>query len=310
MSRRVGVVSAIHFAKVEALGNDFLVIEATGPPARRDALARALCDRRRGVGADGLLIVYPGAAGADARVEVWNADGSEAETSGNGLRCAACWIATAKAGEGGVSGARGASPAAIVIETKAGRSRVALASGPAGPIRVTLGPPRFRLEEIPMIAPEAWGGGDSSDRFVEGRLPGISFPVTALSVGNPHAVLFVDGPVDGSRLGPQIESHPAFPQRANVEFVRVVAPDHLAVLIWERGVGPTASSGTGAAASLVAAALTGRSARRARVEMEGGSLEVVWEEDGVWTEGPARIVFEGEWRGEGRAAGEAEAPHE
>lgn len=289
-------VPPIRFAKVEALGNDFIVIEASEPPTRRDALARALCDRRRGVGADGLLIVYSGARGeggrADAvpvaRVEVWNADGSEAETSGNGLRCAARWIA---------GRASGASPSEIVLETKAGRARVLLPRGAAGPIRVALGAPRFRPAEIPMLLPEGKrGAGDSSDGFVEGRLPGVPFPVTALSVGNPHAVLFVDGPIDGSRLGPLIESHAAFPQRVNVEFVRVVAPDHLAVLIWERGVGPTASSGTGAAASLVAAALTGRAARRARVEMEGGSLDVGWDDDGVWTEGPARIVFEGEWR--------------
>jgi diaminopimelate epimerase len=294
VSRRIDDVPSVRFAKVEALGNDFLVIEAAEPPARRDALARAMCDRRRGVGADGLLIVYPGTKGtdarvADARVEVWNADGSEAETSGNGLRCAACWIAAAKAGEQGAERARGAAPTEIVLETKAGRSRVLLPSGPAGPIRVALGSPRFSPEEIPMIPPgEPRAAGTAPDRFIEGRLAGIPIPVTALSVGNPHAVLFVDGPIDGSRLGPQIESHPAFPQRANVEFVRVVAPDHLAVVIWERGVGPTASSGTGAAASLVAAALTGRSARRARVG---------WDDDGVWTEGPARIVFEGEWRG-------------
>ncbi len=299
--------TAFRFAKVEALGNDFVVIEATEPPARRDALARSLCDRRRGVGADGLLIVYSGVLGAearaadarrpDARVEVWNADGSEAETSGNGLRCAACWIAAKSRRQAGGAGSPSAPSSEIVLETKAGRSRVLLPSGPAGPIRVALGQPRFRPEEIPMIPPgERRGAGESSDRFVEGRLPGVPFAVTALSVGNPHAVLFVDGPLDGSRLGPQIESHAAFPQRANVEFVRVVAPDHLTALIWERGVGPTASSGTGAAASLVAAALTGRSARRARVEMEGGTLEVGWEEDGVWTEGPARIVFEGKWR--------------
>jgi diaminopimelate epimerase len=285
------------FAKVEALGNDFVVIEASEPPARRDALARALCDRHRGVGADGLLIIYP-SAGADGRVEVWNADGSEAETSGNGLRCAACRLATAGEGERAAARTSGSAAAEIVLETRAGRSRVLLPGGSRGPIRVALGAPRFRPAEIPMRLPAEPGSpAPASDRFVEGRLPGIPVAVTALSVGNPHAVVFVDGPIDGSRLGPQIEAHPAFPERANVEFVRVVAPDHLVVLIWERGVGPTASSGTGAAAALVAASLTGRSARRARVEMEGGTLEVGWEEAGVWTEGLARIVFEGEWVG-------------
>lgn len=287
-------MTPLHFVKIEALGNDFLLVEATEPPARRDALARALCDRRRGVGADGLLLIYPGEGSALARLEVWNADGSEAETSGNGLRCAAKWLAT---GRGGRAGDRSVPNAPVdaafemAIATRAGVSRAAFARGTDGPIRVFLGNPKFHPGEIPMRLDAA--SGAATDRFVEGRLPGIPFPLTALSVGNPHAVAFVDGPVDGSRFGPQIESHPAFPERANVEFVRAASRDHLIVLLWERGVGPTASSGTGAAAALVASALTGRSDRRASVEMEGGSLEVGWEGDGVWTEGPARIVFEG-----------------
>ncbi len=311
----------MRFTKIEALGNDFVLIDATEQLPHCDGLARAICDRRRGVGADGLLLLFR--AEKPPRVEVWNADGSEAETSGNGLRCSARWLAS-RGGQGDSEGDRARDPArgatreptrapapdtlslTLTLATRAGLSTIRVSPAPDGAIRVPLGPPRFRLDEIPMRVPNLASAPPNAvspnavstpaDRFVDGRLPGIPFPVTALSVGNPHAVLFVDGPIDAARWGPLIESHAAFPERANVEFVRVVAPDRLVVLMWERGAGPTASSGTGAAAALVAAALTGRAARRARVEMEGGTLEVGWDDNGVWTEGSAREVFEGEWR--------------
>jgi diaminopimelate epimerase len=273
----------MRFAKLEALGNDFILVEARARPDRCDALARAVCDRRRGVGADGLLVVLPGGPEAEARVEVWNADGSEAQTSGNGLRCVARRLATRR-------GAR-----ALRLATRAGIASVRIGPGDGGAIRVPLGVPRFRAEEIPFVDPDPTRGARAPERVIEARLPGVPLPVIVLSLGNPHAVMFVDGAVEAARLGPLVESHAAFPERTNVEFVRVVAPDRLIALFWERGAGPTASSGTGAAAALVAAAVAGRAARRARVEMEGGALEVGWDDDGVWTEGPARFVFEGEW---------------
>lgn len=267
----------MRFVKMESLGNDFLVLDVAQRPGSCGALVRALCHRKRGVGADGVLLILPGEGGAAARVEVWNADGSEAQISGNGLRCAARWL--------GDSGrAAGETP----LATRAGTTRVLVPQDPADAIRVPLGPPRFHPRDIPMIAP--------GERFVEAKLEGVPIPVTALSVGNPHAVLFVDGPVAAARLGPIIEGHPAFPERTNVEFVRVDAPSRLTVIVWERGVGPTASSGTGAAASLAAAVVTGRADRLAAVAMEGGTIACGWDDAGVWTEGPARRVFEGEWR--------------
>jgi len=275
----------MRFAKLEALGNDFILIERAARPPEFAALVRALCDRKRGAGADGVLLVLPGEAGADARVEIWNADGSEAEISGNGVRCAARWIADAR----GAAAPSGGEPRLLAIATRSGNVRVRVPSDASGAIRVPLGEPRLRPERIPMHA--------LGDRFVEARLDGVPMPVTALSLGNPHAVIFVDGPVAAARYGPIIESHALFPARTNVEFVRVVARDHLLVLFWERGVGPTASSGTGAAAALAAAVLTGRADRRARIEMEGGTLEAGWDESGVWTEGPAREVYTGDWPG-------------
>jgi diaminopimelate epimerase len=275
----------VRFVKLEALGNDFILLERAERPAGFAPLVRALADRTRGAGADGVLLVLPPPpeSSALARVEIWNADGSEAEISGNGLRCAARWLAD----EGRVAWAAGAPAAEIALATRAGIARVRVARDAGGAIRVRLGEPRLRPAEIPMIA--------EGERVLEARLDGVPLPVAALSVGNPHAVLFVDGPVAAARLGPLLESHPAFPERTNVEFVRVAARDHLMVIFWERGVGPTASSGTGAAAALVAAVLTGRADRRARIEMEGGTLDAGWDETGVWTEAPARRVFSGDW---------------
>ena len=277
----------IRFTKLESLGNDFILIERDERPREFGAFVRAICDRKRGVGADGVLLVLPGEGGAAesvanaaARVEIWNADGSEAAISGNGARCAARWLASHRANDA-------SDTVDVVVSTRAARLTMRVPRAPGGGIRVPLGEPRFEPASIPMRA--------DGDRFVEAKLDGVPLPITALSVGNPHAVLFVDGPVAASRLGPVIESHPAFPERTNVEFVRVAAPDRLIVVVWERGVGPTASSGTGAAAAFAAAVVTGRASRRATVEMEGGSIAVGWDESGVWTEAPAREVFIGEW---------------
>lgn len=266
----------MHFVKLASLGNDFILLEDSRRPSEFGPLVRALCDRRCGVGADGVLLLLPAEERADARVEVWNSDGSEAEVSGNGLRCAARHLAD-----------RGRVEASASFETRAGIVRVRLEAG--GGIHVPLGEPRLHPADIPMRA--------DGERFVEKKLDGVPLPLTALSLGNPHAVVFVDGAVAASRLGPVIESHPAFPQRTNVEFVRVSSRERLVVLLWERGVGPTASSGTGAAAALAAAVITGRAERTAVVEMEGGALEAGWDDAGVWTRAPARAVFSGEWGG-------------
>lgn len=274
----------MRFAKLESLGNDFILIELDETPRDFGAFVRAICDRKRGVGADGVLLTLPGDADVAARVEIWNADGSEAAISGNGVRCAARWLASRRAV---ADRSREADAVDVVISTRAARLAVRVPRARDGGIRVPLGEPRFEPAKIPMRV--------EGERFVEAKLDGVPIAVTALSVGNPHAVLFVDGPVAASRLGPIVESHPAFPERTNVEFVRVAAPDRLIVVVWERGVGPTASSGTGAAAAFAAAVVTGRASRRATVEMEGGSIAVGWDEGGVWTEAPAREVFAGEW---------------
>lgn len=274
----------MRFAKLESLGNDFILIERDETPRDFGAFVRAICDRKRGVGADGVLLTLPGDADVAARVEIWNADGSEAAISGNGVRCAARWLASRRAV---ADRSREADAVDVVISTCAARVSVRVPRARDGGIRVPLGEPRFEPAKIPMRV--------EGERFVEAKLDGVPIAVTALSVGNPHAVLFVDGPVAASRLGPIVESHPAFPERTNVEFVRVAAPDRLIVVVWERGVGPTASSGTGAAAAFAAAVVTGRASRRATVEMEGGSIAVGWDEGGVWTEAPAREVFAGEW---------------
>ncbi len=276
----------IPFTKMHGIGNDYVVLDGFGPrPADPEALARALLDRRFGVGGDGLLLVLPSDQ-ADVRMRMFNVDGSEAEMCGNGLRCLVKY-----AWERG----RMTAKAEGTVETKAGILgwRVREADDRVESVTLDMGRPRRERREIPMSGPD----GHVEDEPLE--VLDRTFSVTAVSMGNPHAVTFVDD-VDAfplERYGPAVERHASFPRRTNAEFVEVVSPTELRQRTWERGCGETLACGTGACAVVVAAAATGRTKRDVVVHLRGGDLEVRWtKDDHVLLTGPAVEVFEGTWR--------------
>jgi diaminopimelate epimerase len=259
----------LSFSKWEGLGNDFILLSALeARPGDPEALARNLCDRHRGVGADGLIFLGRPPGGGLA-MAIFNSDGSPARMCGNGLRCLAAF-----AHREGLMGDE------VVFATASGPRRARILRKDPWLVEVELG--------VPEVQPPAGAG-----------VNGHAFSLVPVSVGNPHRVLFVEQvhevPLDS--WGPSLERHPAFTERANVEFVEVRSPEHLVVRVWERGAGATQACGTGAAAALVAAVSCGRAARRARVDLPGGTLEVDWPQDGpVSLRGPCRELFRGAWQ--------------
>ena len=274
----------MEFTKYHGLGNDFLVVDLrAGGREPSPAEVRALCDRRFGVGGDGVLTILP-ADGADARMRVLNADGSEAEMCGNGIRCVAKHLYDGGLVRDVLHIATGAGVLACGIEAKGGRvDRVA----------VEMGRPRLLRREIPMTGPP-------DERCVDQPLGDLR--VTAVSMGNPHAVAFVadSGPALralAERVGPQMETHPAFPNRTNVELAHVHDDGTIELVVWERGVGITLACGTGACATATAACLTGRASlgHDLTVRLLGGPLTIRVAEDlsSVRMTGPAKLVFTG-----------------
>mgnify|MGYP006278544321 CR=1 FL=1 len=272
------------FTKMHGLGNDFVVIDARERPFRLDeAKARAIADRRTGVGCDQLLILErpAGARGlADVFMRIRNNDGGEVSACGNGARCVADYVM------------RETGRDAIVIETAAGMLDASLAaSGPRGERRITvdMGPAKLDWREIPLAEAQ-------DTNHVALALGPLKDPV-AVSMGNPHAVFFVDNAeaVDVAGLGPVLERHSLFPERANIEIVQVLGPDRLRMRVWERGVGITQACGTGACAVVVAAARRGLTGRHATVVLDGGELDIEWLQDGhVLMTGPVAVSFTGE----------------
>jgi diaminopimelate epimerase len=245
------------FVKMEGLGNDFIVVDGPRPVTPDEV--EAWCDRRRGVGADGVLVVSPVDA-STVRMEYWNADGSAAEMCGNGLRCVARYAVD----RGMVDGDE------FDVVTAAGTRRVVVG---AGSVRAQLGPV-----------------------VVDGRLLELAgYTVETASVGNPHAVAFVDDhrAVPVGSAGPLIETDPAFPGRTNVGFATIVSPDRIDLRVWERGVGETLACGTGAAAATAVAHSRGLTGSRVTVVLPGGPLTVDLVGDEAWIEGPANAVFSG-----------------
>jgi diaminopimelate epimerase len=279
----------VKFTKAHGLGNDFILVEAaTGPRHGEPEWVRRLCDRHVGVGGDGVILYHTSFDGVGMRLV--NADGSEAEISGNGLRCLAAF-----------SVARGMAPSAHVVHTAAGPRPVAVSAlGPARfRIRTDLGQPILESDRIPVALDPPRPA--VLDHVLEAAGQAVS--ITATSLGNPHCAVFLDAPpspVRFSTLGPALERHPFFPRRTNVEFVIVRGRGEIEVRFWERGVGPTSASGTGAASAAVAAILTGRVDRKVRVVCEGGTLDVEWPERGpVQQVGEVELLFDGEWLGTG-----------
>ncbi|MFN2466434.1 MAG: diaminopimelate epimerase [Candidatus Dormibacteria bacterium] len=273
----------IDFHKIHGAANDFVVVD--GRSRRQDwgALAARVCDRRRGVGADGLLVLERTNGGdADFHMRYHNADGSEAEMCGNGIRCLAKFALDIGATEmERLTWDTAAGPISTeVLEHDALRARV----------RVNMGRPRFRPAEIPVDAE-----GDVV-RELPITVDGHDLSLTCVSMGNPHAVAYVDSIKDFplERLGPLVEHHPAFPQRTNFEIVEVLAPGQLAMRVWERGVGETMACGTGACAVAVASRLVRGTDEDARVDLPGGTLEIHWRDgEDVMMTGPAETAFAG-----------------
>lgn len=283
----------IEFTKYHGLGNDFILIDnrASSEPMLTPEQAVRLCHRNFGVGADGAIFALPGQEGADYTMRIFNSDGSEPEMCGNGIRCLARFLAELEGGEG-----QSAAERSYRVHTLAGVMRPDLR--PDGQVTVDMGQPRLLAAEIPTTL------GAAGEKVVDTSLEvaGQSWAVTCVSMGNPHCITFVAdvSAVPLETIGPQFERHPAFPKRTNTEFIEVVRSDYLKMRVWERGAGATLACGTGACASLVAGALTGRSSRRATVELPGGCLEIEWSEaDGrVYMTGPAQRVFKGKISGE------------
>lgn len=271
------------FVKAHGLGNDFLLVRAEEvarvPPER---LARVICDRHSGVGADGLVTLGPSGE-ADAAFRIYNADGSEAGLSGNALRCAAAWLLAEK-------GER----ARVTLETRGGLREQFFVwrKSSAWIFRAEIGKPVFSAGEIPFRPPRP-----PVEPIVNFPLPvgDTTVRVTVLSMGNPQCILLSDDSVvDWLALGAEIESHPFFPERTNVGFVRVLGDDRIEARFYERGVGHTLASGTGSCACAVAAHLARRTGRRLTVAVERGDMEICWREDGmVELTGPAEITCEG-----------------
>ncbi|REK17701.1 MAG: diaminopimelate epimerase [Planctomycetota bacterium] len=275
----------MRFTKMHGAGNDYVYVDCISapPPENPEQLARAIADRHFGVGGDGLILIHPSLV-ADARMQMFNADGSEAEMCGNGIRCVAKYVYDHDL----------ARKESLAIETACGTLQLELevADGRAERVRVDMGRPILNAADIPTTL--------AGERVVDHELQigDHRFQVTCVSMGNPHCVIFVDEASDDLVLGvgPQIEHDARFPNRVNVEFVEVVSPTEVRQRTWERGSGETLACGTGACAVCVAGVLSGRTERQILNHLRGGDLLLQWHEnDHVFMTGPAAEVFSGDW---------------
>lgn len=277
----------MHFTKMQGCGNDYIYVDCFNQKSPRDpvALSRVISDRHFGIGSDGLILICPSER-ADARMRMFNADGSESEMCGNGVRCVAKYVYD----HGLVR------KPTVTVETGRGVLTLDLEAigGKVESVRVNMGEPILESTRIPTTL-----AGDPPVNVPltvdESRI----LPVTCVSMGNPHCVAFVKEITDVlvHNVGPIVENHIAFPRRTNVEFVRVNRPDDVTMRVWERGSGETMACGTGACAVAVAGVLTGRTQRILAVHLRGGDLRLEWSEadNHVYMTGPAEEVFSGEW---------------
>jgi diaminopimelate epimerase len=269
------------FLKMHGLGNDFAVFDGrTRALSLGEGQARAIADRRLGIGCDQVIVIGQAKNGADASMRIYNADGGEVESCGNAARCVARLLMDE------------CDTDSICLDTEGG----ALACSRAGAlVRIDVGMPRFDWREIPLSEERDTGAFDlelTDMRFAPAR------EAAAASVGNPHCVLFVDdakaAPVES--LGHAIETHPLFPERTNVEFVQVLSPERLRMRVWERGAGVTLACGTGACASMAAAQRRGLCGERVEVVLDGGSLQIDWAggDSHIFMTGPVALSYRGE----------------
>jgi diaminopimelate epimerase len=273
----------LEFVKMHGLGNDFVIIDGRDRDIQDPAdLSRRICDRHTGVGADGLIIIYPSDR-ADIRMVIFNSDGSEAQMCGNGLRCFARHVyqqGMVKSESFSVETLAGIMEPRIVTDDKGRVSAVA----------VNMGRPAFEPAEIPVL----W----NEDKFIQVPVDmgDRVYDITAVLMGVPHAVVYVEDleSTDVCGIGSRIENHPLFPQKTNVNFVQLIDNETIAVRTWERGAGSTLACGTGSCAAAVVSAFLGETGKKVRVRLKLGELLITWnEDDRVTMEGSASYVFSG-----------------
>jgi diaminopimelate epimerase len=287
----------MRFSKLQATGNDFILVDAFTESRKGDwkELARAMCDRHFGVGADGLILVQ-NSTSADLKMRLFNSDGSEAQVSGNGLRCFAKY-AIEKGLMGKMSSRVGQSKRSLTIETLSGVRKVKayMSGNKVNRAEVNMGLPRFQPKQIPVKVKVDIIPISDYPLVVDGKRLTLSL----LSMGNPHAVSFSSKSVAGfplAEIGPKVERHPMFPQRTNFEVARVLSGERIEARVWERGVGETLACGSGACAIAVAAQLLGHVNKQVDIILDGGILTVSWDGVGeVLLSGPVEEVFTGEW---------------
>ncbi|MDR1169432.1 MAG: diaminopimelate epimerase [Prevotellaceae bacterium] len=273
----------IKFVKMHGTGNDYVYIDCFEQKIDNpQELAIKLSDRHRGIGSDGLILIMPSTA-CDFRMRMFNADGSEAQMCGNGSRCVGKFVY-----DKGYTDKK-----TITLETLAGIKTLELfpVNGKVEKVKVDMGIPALNVEDIPVV----WNEPQLISRVIDFGVE--RYAVTAVSMGNPHAVIFIDDidSLDLETVGRKIENHPVFPERVNVEFVEILSPLHARMRVWERGSGETLACGTGACAAGVAGVLNGRLERKPTVSLLGGDLEIEWNENSnhVYLTGEAVTVFEG-----------------
>lgn len=278
----------LNFIKMHGLGNDFIMVEDLKEKLSEQSLSKLaveLCDRKFGIGADGLVLILTSTK-ADIRMRIFNPDGSEPEMCGNAIRCFGklAWE------EGLVT------KTDITVETLAGiiKPQLTLKGDDIEAIRVDMGEPILKRENIPM------SGTGTSPVIGEEIIinSGQGFKFTAVSMGNPHCIIFVDDVEDIPLIqwGPELEKHNLFPRKTNVEFVQVLTPEHVKMRVWERGAGETLACGTGACATAVASILNDKTGRKVKVSLARGDLDIEWSKDNnrVYMTGPATKVFTGQ----------------
>ena len=278
----------IEFVKMNGLGNDFILVDCINKSLDDSSflscLAKRLCHRNFGIGADGLILILSSEK-ADLRMRIYNSDGTEAQMCGNGIRCFAKYAYENKL----------VSKNKFTVETLAGIiiPELTIINNKILGVKVNMGTPKLRRREIPMT-------GEDTLTVVDETLkinPKQTFKVTCVSMGNPHCIIFVDDiqSIPVNEIGSKIENHPIFPEKTNVEFIQILNRKEINFRVWERGVGETLACGTGACAALVASVLNKKSERQAIIHLTGGDLDIEWIENGpVFMTGSAELVFKGE----------------
>ncbi len=276
------------FTKMHGCGNDYIYVDGEKEKIAADSkaqLVRRLSDRHFGIGGDGVIFINPSKE-ADFEMEMYNMDGSRAEMCGNGIRCVAKFVYD-----------KGLTEKTSISVISAGKVKyldLSVKDGKVSTVKVNMGPPVLKASDIPVIADNGEEPVIAKDIEVDGK----NYKMTCVSMGNPHAVIFVDD-VAGLKLeeiGPKFETHQRFPKKVNTEFVKVIDRDTVEMRVWERGTGETLACGTGACATAVACILNGLTNDTVTVKLLGGSLQIRWdkEADLVYMTGPASTVFEGE----------------